>query len=199
MSVNMLVIIGLVIVLTLMGIFILTYRIGVWREVQSMATDLQAFMDDVNGRLNSIRPYIIDYFNTLHSEGDESFEMLSLTVACLNERTNTISSLLESGRYKDLKLAAQLIGEDLDLRDYARRTGIEIKGNIESPLGADKWDSAIEKSFQVVGKTVAKASATSAVYRRTKRKRTSTITALINAGIQGITIKGKPGSDTEEG
>ncbi|MCC6932170.1 MAG: hypothetical protein IT292_02805 [Deltaproteobacteria bacterium] len=193
MAYSIVIICALIIIAVLIAMIGIAYRNSYRKDVLSMVRELEAYSTETYNRLNSVRPYVLDYFNTLHAEGEESYEVLNVIISCLEERVKSVSELLASGSYADVKRAAMLIGEDLDLDEYTERTGIVVKSKIARRLPAENWEKVIEELFQAIGKKLAKASISSSTYRHVPRKRTSTLNALIDAGIKGITGK-KPNS-----
>ena len=51
-----------ILVVAVIALITAAYRYSLRRDVRNMVRDLDLFASDVNARLDSVRPYIIDYF-----------------------------------------------------------------------------------------------------------------------------------------
>ena len=179
-----------IIILLIAGVLFLLLAVFIQRiirplDIKRTVQEYEEYMKDTEERLARVKPYILDYFNTLHSGHDNSLEIMNRIIAAINLRIQQIKDLMSQGGSIALNQARQLLKSPIELNDGNLNTPFVAEESLRS-ISPSAWEPTIEALFQGIGQKLADASISVAAYRRPMRKRKSTITALLEAGIKGL-------------
>jgi hypothetical protein len=162
--------------------------------------NVQDFCQFNQDRIDKIRPYILNYFNSLHSSGDSSVEVLNKIMFTLEHRLKVTEDVLNHGSYEDKKKALKKLTAPISLKvseEFGSKNNNYYYGDEEEEnedekdassehIAFEEWENTVEELFQNVGKKIALASKTVAGYRLSNKKKKDTIFTLMEAGVKGL-------------
>jgi hypothetical protein len=171
-------------------------------NIRKLMNDIEDFCEFNQNRIDKIRPYILNYFNSLHSSGDSSVEILNKVMFTLEHRLKVTEDILTHGSYEDKKRALKKLTAPISLKvneefgktnnnyyysDEDDDDDENNKNNSSSDhIAFEEWENTVEELFQNVGKKIAIASKNVSGYRLSNKKKKDTIFTLMEAGIKGL-------------
>jgi hypothetical protein len=164
--------------------------------------NIQDFCEFNQNRIDKIRPYILNYFNSLHSSGDSSVEILNKIMFTLEHRLKVTEDILIRGSYEDKKKALKKLTAPISLKvneEFGKSSNNyyyseenddddenDKKDSSSEYITFEEWENTVEELFQNVGRKIAIASKTGAGYRLSNKKKKDTIFTLMEAGVKGL-------------